>query len=41
MRFAGPAIIEEATTTSVVRPGDSVEVDAYGGLHIHIQAQEA
>ncbi len=41
MRFAGPAIVEEATTTTVVRPGDSVEVDAFGGLHIHIQAQEA
>ncbi|MDF3935717.1 hydantoinase/oxoprolinase family protein [Pseudomonas citronellolis] len=41
MRLAGPAIIEEATTTTVVRPGDRVEVDAFGGLHIHIQAQEA
>ncbi|MEK1904369.1 MAG: hydantoinase/oxoprolinase family protein [Pseudomonas sp.] len=39
MCFAGPAIIEEATTTTVVRPGDRVEVDAYGGLHIHIQVQ--
>ncbi|MCY1401710.1 Acetophenone carboxylase gamma subunit [compost metagenome] len=41
MRFSGPAIIEEATTTTVVRPGDAVEVDAFGGLHIHIQVQEA
>ncbi|WP_286915231.1 MULTISPECIES: hydantoinase/oxoprolinase family protein [unclassified Pseudomonas] len=41
MCFAGPAIVEEATTTTVVRPGDRVQVDAYGGLHIHIQAQEA
>lgn len=41
MRFDGPAIIEEATTTTVVRPGDRVEVDTFGGLHIHIQTQEA
>lgn len=41
MRFVGPAIIEEATTTTVVRPGDRVEVDAYGGLHINISTQEA
>lgn len=36
MCFAGPAIIEEATTTTVVHPRDRVEVDTYGGLHIHI-----
>lgn len=41
MQIVGPAIIEEATTTTVVRPGDRLEVDAYGGLHIHIQVQEA
>ncbi|MGH8462875.1 MAG: hydantoinase/oxoprolinase family protein, partial [Pseudomonas sp.] len=41
MQFAGPAIIEEATTTTVVRPGDRVEVDAFGGLHIHIDTEEA
>lgn len=40
MRVDGPAIIEEATTTTVVRPGDQLEVDVYGGLHIHINVQE-
>ena len=40
MRIEGPAIIEEATTTTVVRPSDRLEVDAYGGLHIHINVQE-
>lgn len=36
MSFSGPAIIEEATTTTVVLPGNLVEVDAFGGIHIHI-----
>lgn len=40
MQINGPAIIEEATTTTVVRPGDRLEVDIYGGLHIHINVQE-
>ncbi|WLH65133.1 hydantoinase/oxoprolinase family protein [Pseudomonas sp. FP2300] len=40
MQIDGPAIIEEATTTTVVRPGDRLEVDIYGGLHIHINVQE-
>lgn len=40
MRIEGPAIIEEATTTTVVQPGDRLEVDVYGGLHIHINAHE-
>ena len=40
MRIDGPAIIEEATTTTVVRPADRLEVDPYGGLHIHINVQE-
>lgn len=41
MQINGPAIIEEATTTTVVQPGDRLEVDAYGGLHIHINVQGA
>ncbi|MFJ4396725.1 hydantoinase/oxoprolinase family protein [Pseudomonas sp. NPDC089396] len=40
MRIDGPAIIEEATTTTVMGPADRLEIDAYGGLHIHINVQE-
>jgi N-methylhydantoinase A len=31
-RFDGPAIVEERETTSVIRPGWSVEVTADGSL---------
>jgi N-methylhydantoinase A len=34
MSFKGPAIIEEAATVTVVLPGQSVDVDDYGNLHI-------
>ena len=34
--FDGPAIIEEPSSTTVVFPGQSVRVDAYGNLHIQI-----
>ena len=34
--FHGPAIIEEADSTTVVFPGQKVEVDGYGHLHISI-----
>lgn len=37
MRFEGPAIIEESTTTTVVEPGARVEVDGFGGLHIYLE----
>ena len=36
MHIEGPAIIEEKTTTTVVNPRNRVEVDPYGGLHIHL-----
>ncbi|PHI35707.1 5-oxoprolinase [Pseudoalteromonas sp. GCY] len=36
MEFTGPAIIEEPTTTTVVLPDSKVEVDAFGGIHIHL-----
>lgn len=32
--FSGPAIIEESGSTTVVFPGQSVNVDEYGNLHI-------
>lgn len=40
MSIIGPAIIEEATATTVVATGDRVEIDRYGGLHIYLPEQE-
>lgn len=36
MVFAGPAIVEESATTTVVFPGQSVRVDEYSNLHIKL-----
>lgn len=36
MAFAGPAIIEESGTTTVVLPGQTVRVDQYSNLHISL-----
>jgi N-methylhydantoinase A len=36
-RIAGPALIEEHASTTVVHPGDKLEVDAFGDLIIEIQ----
>ena len=38
MTFSGPAIIEDPGTTVVVHPGNRVEVDGFGNIHIHIKA---
>ena len=35
-RIAGPALVEEHASTTVVNPGDSLVVDAFGNLHIDI-----
>ena len=35
--IAGPALIEEYASTTVVHPGDVLEVDAFGNLIIHIR----
>src|SRR6202012_3005590 len=35
-RIAGPTLIEEHASTTVIPPGDSVEVDALGNLVISI-----
>ncbi|MEU4650150.1 hydantoinase/oxoprolinase family protein [Nocardia fluminea] len=32
----GPAVIEEATTTTLLRPGDIAEVDSFGNLNLTI-----
>jgi N-methylhydantoinase A len=34
--FAGPALVEEHASTTVVQPGDSVTVDLYGNLQMSI-----
>lgn len=36
-RIAGPALIEEHASTTVIHPGDVVEVDAFGDLIIEIK----
>ena len=36
-RIAGPALVEEHASTTVVHPGDNVEVDAFGDLIIEIE----
>ena len=35
-RIAGPALVEEYASTTVVQPGDALRVDAYGNLVIRI-----
>jgi N-methylhydantoinase A len=38
-KIEGPALIEEHASTTVVLPGDFLEVDAYGNLTIEIGAR--
>jgi N-methylhydantoinase A len=37
-RIEGPALIEEHASTTVVLPGDTLEVDRFGNLLLHIRA---
>ena len=41
MTFDGPAIVEEASATTIVDEGGKVEVDAYGSLVITVDVEEA
>jgi len=41
MAFTGPAIIEQASSTTVVNPGQHVRVDEYGNLHIILNGETA
>ena len=41
MAFDGPAIVEEASATTIVDDGGKVEVDAYGALVIVLDLEEA
>jgi N-methylhydantoinase A len=34
--FAGPAVVESAGSTTVIHPGNTVEVDNYGNLVVHL-----
>jgi N-methylhydantoinase A len=36
MTFAGPAIVEDPGTTVVIHPGNRVEIDGYGNIHIQL-----
>jgi N-methylhydantoinase A len=38
MTLTGPAIVEDAGMTVVIHPGNRVEVDGYGNIHIHLAA---
>lgn len=40
-RITGPAIVEEAGTTTVIFPKQQLRVDRYGNLHISINGKEA
>lgn len=37
-RFAGPAIVEQTDSTTVVPPGAAVEIDGLGNILIHVEA---
>jgi len=37
----GPAVIEQASSTTVVNPGQTVKVDEYGNLHIMLHEVQA
>lgn len=38
MTFTGPAIVEDPGTTTVVHPGNRVEIDGFGNIIIHLAA---
>jgi len=40
-RVEGPAIVEEREATTVIGPGDTIEVDAVRNLRIHVRVPEA
>jgi N-methylhydantoinase A len=41
MAFDGPAVVEDPGTTIVIHPGDGVEIDRWGNIHIRIGALTA
>ena len=38
-RINGPALVEEHASTTLVQPGDRLEVDGYGNLDIEVGAR--
>ncbi len=38
MTFTGPAVIEDSGSTVVIHPGNEVSVDAFGNIHIVLEA---
>ena len=38
MTFTGPAVIEDSGSTVVIHPGNTVSVDAFGNIHIVLEA---
>lgn len=41
MSFSGPAIIEDEGMTAVAHPGNAVEIDGYGNIHIEVRREES
>ena len=41
MSFGGPAIIEDEGMTAVAHPGNAVEIDGYGNMHIEVRREES
>jgi N-methylhydantoinase A len=39
--IAGPAIVEQSDTTTIIHPGQRVDVDRYGNLLVHTGASDA
>jgi N-methylhydantoinase A len=39
MHFNGPAVVEEASATTVIDDGGQVEVDRYGSLVISLEVE--
>ncbi|MBN8478291.1 MAG: hydantoinase/oxoprolinase family protein, partial [Burkholderiales bacterium] len=39
--IAGPAIVEQSDTTTIIHPGQRVDVDRYGNLLVHTGAGDA
>ncbi len=38
MTFKGPAVIEDPGTTVVIHPGNAVDIDGYGNIHVTLTA---
>jgi len=41
MGFTGPAVIEDSGSTIVIHPGNAVQIDGFGNIHITVQGSQA